>query len=702
MFIYLGDNEDPAVLQAAEALQADLHEVSGVRAPLASVAVCDEHAGFVICTVGRGSARSITARYQVDIGRAEGQRECFVIEQHGDTIVVIGSDTLGTIFGIYHVCEHVLGVDPLRFWTDMPAPRCSLQELWRRARQPVRFGPPAVPLRGWFVNEDDLIRQFDDGETHYEGTPSRHAAGLKSAYLVMNPGVFDGLVSTLLRLKQNLVLPGTYVCPRDSLWRGLLDTAARRGLYTTTQHFQPLGCWPVSFDRYWQQRGTPQTYSWLNNRQVMIDTWHAFAAHLAPCRPVWQVGYRGYDDAPFWESEAGAPEGREARAAVVSEIIHAQVEIARRYDPDPVCTFMLWAENEPLYRSGLIDLPDEVILVFSDYGRTSMMKQSFIEHRPDGHRRTGVYYHLGFWSTGPTNHMGVSAEKIDYNLRLAFEKRATDYLLVNVASVREHLLAGATIADIAARGIETLDWKIAEHDWCARRFGEQEAPQAAALYRSFFDTLPRSPAPSAYERFPKLLHDGTFHQLSAFILELIEHGDMNEHYARDATAARMRSMNLLGVIEEGADQGFDEHGVENLCFDDVDDFLDFAADTGARLVSDMTSLQRRVQDLAPRLSRPGAGRFLRSHVAGQAAMMHLLGEMVRATAEAARCLRRDDPNQARQRLNELVTDIDTLMKAWHDQYEGRFADWPRGELFVAIRPRQEQVRQIAARLAPQP
>ena len=54
MKIFVGDNEEAAVLAAAEDLQADLGEVCGRDLPVGSYGGYDEHPGFVICTVGRG------------------------------------------------------------------------------------------------------------------------------------------------------------------------------------------------------------------------------------------------------------------------------------------------------------------------------------------------------------------------------------------------------------------------------------------------------------------------------------------------------------------------------------------------------------------------------------------------------------------------------------------------------------------------
>ena len=701
MLIHLGDNEDPAVLAAVHDLQADQHDVTGRVLPVASYGARAAHEGIVVCTMGAGDEPLIRREFRLDTDRLAGLCESFLLEQHDGTIVIVGSDPLGTVYGVYHACEHLLGVDPLKYWTDMPPAPRGLDEVMKRAEAPVFCGPPAIRLRGAFINEDDLITQFDDGDRHWDGDPRAHPRGLKSPYIVQNPEVFEGVITTLLRLRQNMVCAGTYVCPRDTRWRALMQTAAQRGLYNTTQHFQPVGCWPNSFDRYWAQRGRVEEYSWLNNRTALIEAWHAFAAHLAPLRPVWQVGYRGRDDNPFWESESGAPESREARAEVLSEIIAGQVRIIRQYDPDPACTWFLWAEGDALYRSGSLVLPDEVTVVFSDYGRTSMMKQAFQDHAPREDRRTGIYYHLGFWSTGPTNHMGVSTSKILDNMNRAFEKRATDYLLVNVASLREHLMGASAIFRIAVDGPggpgetdEALDTR-----WCTQRWGPRDGAEAAPLYRRYFEALPRSPAPSAYPRFPKLLHDGVLHKLAQCVLDWIAAGDLSDDaYATPVTAAMMRSANLYGQIDEGQEQGFDVDRPEQMYFTRLDDFLDFVVTTGKAYVTQLQSLDADVEALADRMQTPGGGRFLRSHLGGQTAMMRMLAELAVGAARAAQALRRDRVDEARAILETADRNVDLNRRRWYEKYEGRFASWPTAQLCVCPEVKQQRIREILDRL----
>ena len=209
--LFVGDNEEAAVLAAVEEFQQDLLEVTGASVPIGSYSGYADHKGFVICTLGVGDEPLVRARYKIDTSCLKGKRESFMIRKSGDSVIIVGSDTLGTVFGVYHACQYFLGVDPIKFWTELPSASRSLDEVLHLAEGPIDFGPPAIRLRGSFVNEDDIIRQFDYGKRKWDCDTTSFEEGQKSVYVVTNPVVYEGLISTLLRLKQNLLLAGTYV-----------------------------------------------------------------------------------------------------------------------------------------------------------------------------------------------------------------------------------------------------------------------------------------------------------------------------------------------------------------------------------------------------------------------------------------------------------------------------------------------------------
>jgi hypothetical protein len=159
----------------------------------------------------------------------------------------------------------------------------------------------------------------------------------------------------------------------------------------------------------------------------------------------------------------------------------------------------------------------------------------------------------------------------------------------------------------------------------------------------------------------------------------------------------MRGANLYGVIDEGQDQGFDRSLPEEMLFKKIEDFLTFAAETGEKMVADMESLEAEVDHLAARMRYPGGGRFLRSHLGGQAAMLRLLAVLVAEPARAALAVYHQQPQEARQILATTDRNFDAYVNNWHDKYESRFANWPVARCFVSLEVKQQQIRELLQR-----
>ena len=47
-----------------------------------------------------------------------GEEETFSIRSTAENIIINGNSPLGTVCGIYHFCEKILGIDPFYFWSD--------------------------------------------------------------------------------------------------------------------------------------------------------------------------------------------------------------------------------------------------------------------------------------------------------------------------------------------------------------------------------------------------------------------------------------------------------------------------------------------------------------------------------------------------------------------------------------------------------
>ncbi|RME69762.1 MAG: hypothetical protein D6781_07915, partial [Verrucomicrobia bacterium] len=131
-----------------------------------------------------------------------------------------GADPRGTIYGLYAISRHLLGIDPWWYWTDFEPPARERIEI------PDDFTlscpPPAFRYRGFFINDEDLLARW-------RPDPAGQTA--------ISLEVWDRIYETLLRLGGNLVAPGTFPFPDEPQFA----LAVRRGLVLNQHHQTPLG-----------------------------------------------------------------------------------------------------------------------------------------------------------------------------------------------------------------------------------------------------------------------------------------------------------------------------------------------------------------------------------------------------------------------------------------------------------------------------
>ena len=174
-------------------------------------------------------------------------------------------------------------------------------------------------------------------------------------------------------------------------------------------------------------------------------------------RVVWNIGFRGQGDRPFWEDDPRYDTPAK-RGALISSLIRQQYDLVKQSDPDAVCCTNLYGEVMDLYRQGCLDLPADVIKIWADngYGRMVSRRQGNDNPRvpalpPEGDGGAhGVYYHASFYDLQAASHITMlpnSAGLVCDELKQALARGAEDYWLVNCFNVKPHL----PLLDLIAR-----------------------------------------------------------------------------------------------------------------------------------------------------------------------------------------------------------------------------------------------------------
>ena len=661
--IFVPAAEDPAVFFAADDLSRDIARVGGRPAVVKRFLPRDESAYLVVGTLGNPDFKRWLESNAIETSAIEGSWERYIIRSFGDdgrNLVVVGSDPRGTMWGVYHVSEYMLGIDPVSLWSgNEPAPRGDL------AVDDVEIvsDEPTFKYRGWFLNDEDILCEWrDDGGTRYIDYPFYST--------VIHQDVLTRVVETALRLRQNLMIPASFIDIMNPAEENLVRIVTERGMFVSQHHVEPLGVSHFGWDNFWAARGREIPCSFVKYREEYIEIWREYVERWAKYpNVIWQLGLRGRGDRPVWFHDDSVPPTDEARGALISDAYAVQHAIVRDVlgTDDFPSTTTLWMEGSELQRDGHLTFPDGVTIVFADLGSSQVMQEDFdVTERLDEFTY-GVYHHVCFWGDGPHLAHGTSVPKLAYNYRRAHGKGDTEYSILNVANVREVI--------IGAEAVARLTWDTAAFDvdaylnaWMTREFGAGAAEAVRAAYDAYYAAF----HPMRQERIPDemLLIDGMTRRLGLKLL------DMLDGKTEQSGLAYYRHLDA---------------------FDGPDEFLAYFASALEGAEPRWTAVQRALYDALPTVPAPRLAYFT-DHFIVQYETIVGIYRWARELVSAARSVRSGADGVVVAGLIDAAASA--LEKALIDRRKaehGVFLNWYRGDRKMNLPGVLEQTRAIAAK-----
>ena len=582
-------------------------------------------------------------------------REHFRISARDGHIDLEASDDLGAVHALYRLSQRFMGVDPLYRWTGAAPVGGSA---WPADRTVIEDGPKTFGLRGWFINDEDLLTGWanPDGPLQHPDYPMR----------VLTPEVMEAICESALRCGQNLLIPATYLDIDDPAQNALVGVIARRGLWVSQHHQESLGVGMHTLARYRRARGTSSELpTYLEDPDAYEEAWKHYVERYARYdRVVWQLGLRGWGDAPFWETGRGNPSCDADRGAVITRAYAHQVRCIADVlgTRDFPATATLWMEGSALHQAGHLDFPDGVTIVFSDFGPTQTFREDFRRVRRRAGRAYGIYYHVAFLSCGPHLVQGTAPARIDANYRAAADRGDTACAVLNVSSIRETALGVERASSLAwDMGAARSDAYVA---W-ARRFGSpgsRDAERAATLYRRLYDAHLTLPDPASEP--PMVLLDGMANKLIRKCAALLK---------GDAFGPDPRQNTRIYAFPDAAA---------------------FAAFYAAALPPKIAELEA-IRDDAKSLARTCVnGRLLRENLAGQADLLAVLYQTLAVLAEAVEV--REAGGQAAL-IQRAVTRAETLLGRTDRilaAAEGALPGWYANERLYDLRGTRNEVSEV--------
>ena len=462
--IVVSAQEPGPVHRAAEDLRADFTKVFGQPPKLASgldsagpvailIAQRDHLPAGVDCATTQNAEAFAFSITSAEAGSARRRVVCLT-----------GADMRGTIYAVYEFSQKVLGVDPMYLWTDkQPARRVSIT---LPADFAHTYPSPVFKYRGFFPNDEDLL--------------SGWIPAAKGEHTGISLKVWDNIFETTLRLKGNIIVPGTWIFPDDAQ----VHAAAERGLIINQHHAIPLG---VNVARWPQD----VPYNFSTHPEILERAWTNAVAEYKPGDEIlWSVGLRGLSDSSYASLDPSVRYNDPLLGQRISEAIAEQMKIVREKYPNAQFVTDLWQEGARLMSEGYLKIPPEVALVWADTGYGDMQDGGKVA------AGQGAYFHVAMMN-GQANQLSemVPVQTIQEELGRYIKAGATSYMLVNTSDIRPVAMTTRAVMEMAWGGVPaTTGSASADGDqdsafyrrWATEEFGAKSAEMLTRVYKEYF------------------------------------------------------------------------------------------------------------------------------------------------------------------------------------------------------------------------
>jgi hypothetical protein len=653
--LLVGSEEPEPITAAAEDLASDMEKVFGKKPVIAhspTDAAVTILIGFRSPLAARLRPPSVTQPESFSISLAAAPWRA---KQGSKVVVLSGPDMRGAMFAVYEFAQDYLGIDPLYYWTDHEPSHRSRIDLPPGLNK--TFPPPVFKYRGFFINDEDLLSGW---------APGSQEAGSQAEATGISLEAWNKIYETILRLKGNIVAPGTWIFSDEPQIR----LAAKRGLIVTQHHAIPLGLnvarWP---------KDVPYSYS--AHPEILERAWKdAVAAYPPGVDVLWTVGLRGLSDVSYAALDPSVRGNDQALGHLISKAIASQMQIVRERRPDASFITNLWQEGAKLVQQGDLSIPAGVGVVWADDG------YGYLDDKGQVAAGQGAYYHVAMMN-GRANQLTemVPVDRIYSELGRYIKAHATNYLLLNTSDIRPVSMTTKAVMDLAWRGVEAGNAEDFYRQWSAAEFGEAAASKVAALYQRYFET----PAHSA--RAPGREYGDQYYHTEARTLLL--------SYMINAPLYSLPSQSPLWTIPR---------------------VLNFPGDvpgpTGRERLAEMAQPEmERCREAQPRwdalwnqaigieqIVTPERKPFYAAHVLAMIAIGKESNRILALSAEAVQKAATGDRNSAHAAAQQALAAVDEIHKAESAAEYGKWKNWYRGDWLTNVNRTAQLLSLFAAQM----
>lgn len=416
------------IRQAAQLFVGDVNAVSGSTPVVTEDFNALKKAPFAVLVGIPGTNKSLDKllkQCKVDATSLKGAWEAYQVQVvangNKNVLLVLGSDALGTAYGLLEVSRQI-GVSPWIWWAD------AKPEQKTEVTLPADLflqDKPSVQFRGIFLNDEDW------GLMPW-ATETLDPKSAKSAKGAIGPLAYERIFQLLLRLRANILWPAMHDCTAAFYSvPGNAEMAAKYGIYVGTSHCEPLMRNNVG---EWDHASMGE-YDYTVNSAKVKQYWteRVLATQQTPC--VYTVGMRGIHDGKM-EGAKTLTDQRDLLDKVLLDQRQILSDGLQKPITDIPQVFIPYKEVLDVYDAGL-KVPEDVTLMWCDdnYGNITRFSSPDEQKRSGG---AGIYYHASYWGR-PHDYLWLattSPAQMEFEMTRAWEQNTRKIWILNVGDIK--------------------------------------------------------------------------------------------------------------------------------------------------------------------------------------------------------------------------------------------------------------------------
>ncbi len=409
--LWVDSSEEQPVKRVVNDFRDDVKRVTGKTPSISNAQTLPSGPVVIIGTINKSAQiKTLIQNGKIttaEVNAVKNQWEAYLIKViDKNTMVIMGSDNRGAIYGTYEISEQ-MGVSPWYYFADVPIQKKTNVFM---PKGTAITDKPDVKYRGIFINDEEKLGAWVVNKFN----PDNNGSGK------MGAAIYAKIFELILRLKGNYIWPAMHVNAFDNIAENG-DTIRQYGV-VMRKTVSAGDEWGTFKKKYASQTGVSAdslVYDYTVNPDVVRAFWRDSISKHKDTEVQWLLGMRGTGDEPFntanlsdskWDKYGTTTEGR--KAGLLSEIIADQITVLQQElgveKANQACKAILpYKEVLQLYNNPQFTLPQDMTVIWCDDNHGMVRRTPTEQDRAKS--LGGMYYHASYWAPANQSYMWMSS-----------------------------------------------------------------------------------------------------------------------------------------------------------------------------------------------------------------------------------------------------------------------------------------------------